>query len=171
MAWIQSHQEIGRHPKTKRAARLLGCSVPAVLGHLHLLWHWCLDFAQDGDLGAYDAAELADAALWGGDATQFVAALIQAGFFESDGEGLRVHDWRQIAGSWLSEKGRQEWDSLRASVAPRVYERDSGRCLKCGATDDLTVDHIRALARGGGHNMTNLQTLCRSCNSRKGASA
>lgn len=46
-----------------------------------------------------------------------------------------------------------------------MKERDGYRCLLCGATDDLTVDHIRALTDGGTNDNDNLRTLCRSCNS------
>ena len=40
-------------------------------------------------------------------------------------------------------------------------------CATCGATTDLTVDHIFPLSRGGTNDPLNLQVLCRSCNSRK----
>ena len=39
MAWIESHQEIWRHPKTKKLARLLSVSVPTAVGHLHGIWY------------------------------------------------------------------------------------------------------------------------------------
>lgn len=38
-------------------------------------------------------------------------------------------------------------------------------CTCCGATDDLTRDHIVPLARGGTNHPSNLRTLCRRCNS------
>jgi 5-methylcytosine-specific restriction endonuclease McrA len=43
-------------------------------------------------------------------------------------------------------------------------------CAVCGATNDLTADHITPL-HAGGHPLhpSNLRTLCRRCNSRKGA--
>ena len=34
---------------------------------------------------------------------------------------------------------------------------------------DITIDHILARANGGSDEVENLQTLCRPCNSRKGA--
>jgi hypothetical protein len=49
-----------------------------------------------------------------------------------------------------------------------VWERDDFRCLHCGLRRDLTVDHVYPEALGGVTSLENLQTLCRSCNSRKG---
>lgn len=50
----------------------------------------------------------------------------------------------------------------------RVFERDAYRCLNCGDWRDLCADHIVPLSGGGPTTFDNLQTLCRSCNSRKG---
>ena len=57
-----------------------------------------------------------------------------------------------------------------------IYLRDSFRCQYCrrqlNNTDcpfDLTLDHLVPRALGGTHNVDNLATACRSCNSRKGA--
>lgn len=50
-----------------------------------------------------------------------------------------------------------------------VFSRDGFRCLGCKALEDLTVDHIVPVSRGGSSDIGNLQTLCRSCNSKKGA--
>ena len=35
-------------------------------------------------------------------------------------------------------------------------------------TKELSIDHIVPLCRDGTHDEANLQTLCRSCNSKKG---
>jgi len=40
-------------------------------------------------------------------------------------------------------------------------------CAYCGATGDLTVDHVVPFSRGGRNVPENLTTACRSCNSRK----
>jgi len=43
-------------------------------------------------------------------------------------------------------------------------------CYRCGATTDLTVDHIVPRAKGGsGTDPANLRVACRSCNSSRGA--
>lgn len=53
-------------------------------------------------------------------------------------------------------------------VKARVYARDNFTCQKCGATSDLTLDHIKPWSTGGPDTEDNLRVLCRSCNSRKG---
>lgn len=50
-----------------------------------------------------------------------------------------------------------------------VWRRDNFTCKHCGSRHDLTVDHIIAESKGGPTTIENLQTLCRPCNSRKGA--
>jgi 5-methylcytosine-specific restriction endonuclease McrA len=45
----------------------------------------------------------------------------------------------------------------------------SAYCAVCAATTDLTKDHIIPLSKGGTNEPSNIQTLCRQCNSSKGA--
>lgn len=63
--------------------------------------------------------------------------------------------------------GKRRKMSVEKSLA--VFDRDGYRCLHCGTRKRLTVDHIRPIDCGGSDDMSNLQTLCHSCNSRKGA--
>ena len=64
----------------------------------------------------------------------------------------------------------------RAKVTPKlryqVLKRDGFRCVQCGvsAADGakLHVDHIVPVSRGGKTVMSNLQTLCETCNLGKG---
>lgn len=51
-----------------------------------------------------------------------------------------------------------------------IYSRDNYRCCMCGRKrDDLEIDHIYPISKGGKSTMDNLQTLCHKCNVKKGA--
>jgi ribosomal protein S27E len=45
------------------------------------------------------------------------------------------------------------------------------QCNFCGEKEEkkLTIDHIKPVSKGGTDDLNNLQILCRSCNSKKGA--
>lgn len=51
----------------------------------------------------------------------------------------------------------------------KVLERDDHRCVECSSTESLHIDHIIPAVKGGDGSMANAQTLCSSCNLRKGA--
>lgn len=61
------------------------------------------------------------------------------------GQGTHTHD---------------EWLALIA--------RCGGACVRCGQTVPLTRDHIVPLYCGGGDDISNIQPLCKPCNSSKG---
>ncbi|OAT81085.1 hypothetical protein [Desulfotomaculum copahuensis] len=139
MAWIESHQELARHPKTRKLARILGVSIPTVIGHLHLLWWWAMDYAQEGTLERYDDSDIADAAMWEGDPAQFLDALYTAGFIDQDEHGVfSIHDWHDYAGRLL-EKRRADAERKRSTRhRPMDVQRTSIGCPTDGA-GNLTV--------------------------------
>ena len=59
--------------------------------------------------------------------------------------------------------------SLPNSVKLLVWERDRGRCVKCGRDEDLEYDHIIPVSKGGSNTEKNIQLLCVACNRSKGA--
>lgn len=69
----------------------------------------------------------------------------------------------------LLEPARRYRRKIAAEVRAAVYERDQHRCRHCGSADHLTLDHVVPWSLGGADDESNLQTLCRSCNSKKGA--
>lgn len=89
-----------------------------------------------------------------------------------DGEITLFRDREEgiIAGVWLG----QPLGNARAKIPVRdrdlVLARDGYACSLCDATDNLTIDHIFPVVRGGSGDPINLRVLCRSCNSAKGAS-
>lgn len=46
----------------------------------------------------------------------------------------------------------------------RIYERDGHRCVECGTSERLTLDHIIPRSKGGTDSDDNLQTMCEPCN-------
>lgn len=55
-----------------------------------------------------------------------------------------------------------EWDAL--------CKKYDNKCLACGRQNiKLTVDHVIPLSKGGKNSIDNIQPLCKSCNSQKGA--
>lgn len=51
----------------------------------------------------------------------------------------------------------------------QVFERDCFTCRTCGSRSRLRADHVIPEIKGGKATLDNLQTLCVSCNSRKGS--
>lgn len=76
---------------------------------------------------------------------------------------------------WYWQRGRPTPDErpsrprISDELRAEVYARDGHACLHCGATQGLSLDHIYPWSLGGEDVLENLQTLCRSCNSKKGA--
>lgn len=80
----------------------------------------------------------------------------------------------KIAAKWAKRKARkagnggsftgEEWADLKAHF--------DYQCLCCGIAEpeiNLTVDHVIPIVHGGASDIGNIQPLCRSCNSSKGA--
>ena len=118
MAWIELHQSLTTHKKTRRLARALGLGVPQgipqTIGHLCLFWLWCVDGTEDGSLADLDAQDIADAAGWMGDPDVFLDAMIASDFIEKTSDGLEIHDWKDYIGRLLEQrKETREKERLR----------------------------------------------------------
>ncbi len=67
---------------------------------------------------------------------------------------------------------REIWNSLcrveRGKVTNKIrfqiFERDNNCCRICGSTQNLQIDHIKPISKGGRSTYDNLQTLCERCN-------
>lgn len=75
--------------------------------------------------------------------------------------GWRFHQWRR----WQDGDYRR---NIRKSVKSFVYERDGHRCVFCGATDNLSLDHVIRYRDGGQDTAENLRVLCMPCNLERG---
>ena len=68
----------------------------------------------------------------------------------------------------LERRRRQFQAHKTPKLTMRIFRRDGFCCKICGSIDDLTIDHIIPISKDGSDDDDNLQTLCKSCNSRKG---
>lgn len=107
-----------------------------------------------------DAAALRAAEVEAGLAAFVDAAMLH---FDIEWNAWRITKWdaRQYEGDFSRL-------SISDGVRRAVLERDGAACLECGAVDELTIDHIVPVTKGGGDDVDNLQILCKRCNSRKG---
>ncbi len=61
--------------------------------------------------------------------------------------------------------GEPNYDrNVTVSMKKKIIERDGNKCVICGATKELEVDHMRALMNGGDNSPSNLACLCAYCN-------
>ncbi|CDN44010.1 Primosome, DnaD subunit [Paenibacillus sp. P22] len=153
MAWIESHQVLGGHPKTRKLARLLGVEVPTALGHLHLMWYWVFDYAKDGDLSQIEDEDIADGALWTGDPQKFMRAMIDSKWIDELEGGRVVHDWNSHGGR-LIQKMAKEADRKKQKRDEQAAERKGrppdAQSMSAGRPADIqgtSVGHATGVRR------------------------
>lgn len=102
MAWIKSDQSLAEHPKLKLLAKDLEISEVQALGHLHLMWYWTLEYADNGHVKYIEL--LPEAMKWTGDENKLIESLIKRGFVDQEQDGTyHIHDWLDYSGA-LYEK-------------------------------------------------------------------
>ena len=87
-------------------------------------------------------------------------------------ERQRKRDLEKIVTQELIDNGELFGEQPKRPPIPRevvdaVYRRDGGRCVYCGSTDNLQLDHIIPFSKGGSTTLENLQLLCQKCNLEK----
>lgn len=50
----------------------------------------------------------------------------------------------------------------------KIYKRDGYKCVYCGNSKQLTIDHLIPKSKGGKNTWENLVTCCSKCNIKKG---
>ena len=64
-----------------------------------------------------------------------------------------------------NKEGKRE--IIPQDVMDKVWNRDGGRCVKCGNQENLEFDHIIPFSKGGSSTYRNIQILCKKCNIEK----
>ncbi len=68
----------------------------------------------------------------------------------------------------LTKVRRSQFEKNREQITLALIERDGYECKQCKTQNDLTIDHILPISKGGSDQLENLRFLCRTCNSKKG---
>lgn len=58
-------------------------------------------------------------------------------------------------------------EPIPQDILDKVWNRDGGKCVKCGSQEHLEFDHIIPFSKGGASTYRNLQILCKKCNTSK----
>lgn len=53
------------------------------------------------------------------------------------------------------------------AISPRDMRYLAGSCVYCGSLENITMDHVIPISRGGTHGIGNLVPCCLSCNTKK----
>lgn len=59
--------------------------------------------------------------------------------------------------------------TLNKALREQILKKYQYKCCWCSSTDKLEIDHKKPYSKGGSNHPNNLQVLCKSCNSSKGA--
>lgn len=112
-------------------------------------------------------------------AGELLKKLEGCGLIEQAKEGVfQPHNWagRQYQSDNPNARVKKYRDKVRASgekvggylkYKTEVLQRDGNACIYCGATENLVMDHIVPVARGGVGEPWNLASACRPCNAGK----
>lgn len=87
-------------------------------------------------------------------------------------ERHRRQELEKIIRQEMIDSGELYGDQPKRPPIPRdvvdaIYRRDGGKCVYCGSTQNLQLDHIIPFSRGGATTIENLQLLCQKCNLEK----
>jgi hypothetical protein len=118
---------------------------------------------------------------------ELTRALIGSGMDAGDAGALVARAAAELAIGAAPTRGRgavrmEDYRDRREALGlPRIFraeqyrepleQRDGRRCIYCQASDNLVIDHIEPLFRGGTDNLGNLGFACRPCNGRKSGKA
>ena len=66
-----------------------------------------------------------------------------------------------------TKRRRSQFTAKHDELVLALINRDGYSCALCGTYEDLTIDHVIPLSRGGTDDLSNLRFLCRNHNSAK----
>lgn len=138
--------------RTIQIAEETALDVEHIICGLYKLAAW---FAEHGEYGVIRCSEETVNRMCG--IHGMAEAMMSVGWLQRHGEKLRLSGFTNV-GSLRKSLGKK----LRAQLLA------GGLCKLCGTVDNLVIDHIVPICRGGSSRPENLQVLCAPCNRMKG---
>ena len=135
MSWIRSDCALPRHPKTIFLKTLLGIEMDTLIGRLHMLWWWCLEYALDGDLSQKEPKMIEGAC-------QIPLKLLVKAKFVDSRPYRRIHDWWDNQGSYLKSRFKDQpdkWQQIKL-LYERKEHQGKHRCNTSSNTTRNPVD-------------------------------
>ncbi len=119
------------HVKMKRLKRLLAIPLYRAVGILETLWQLCIECCDEGNVGKFTDAELADYLEWEGDPSELIRSLTDAGWLDTDGSGRpSIHGWLEHCPEFI-------WDRIRKREARAVKSAKRDAPVRTETTYDL----------------------------------
>ena len=78
---------------------------------------------------------------------------------------LCLNEWRKKHPEYFYEGHKRH--SIPSDVRKIVWNRDNGKCCKCGSDNNIEFDHIVPVSKGGSSTVNNIELLCQICNRSK----
>ena len=100
------------------------------------LWAYAAKLRTDGELSGMDAEDIEIAACWDGEDGVFVAALVEVGFLDQNGDSYTLHDWVEN-NSWAADAVDRQ-DKARFSRLATVNR---------AAFDKLKTEGVNAISK------------------------
>lgn len=105
ITWFAVDCNLYTHPKLMQLAAALKIDADAAAGKLGRLWAWAKQAGNEtGDISWMPESEIADIMRWKKKPDALIASLIQCGFLDRTGSGLRIHGWEELNGKLQSKK-------------------------------------------------------------------
>ena len=76
--------------------------------------------------------------------------------------------WEEYNSKKAVKRRKANGFTSKENVRKWVFTTHGEKCLKCGSKEDVQLDHIVPIHKGGENKLSNLQPLCKSCNVSKG---
>ncbi|HEY66248.1 MAG TPA: hypothetical protein G4O02_16980 [Caldilineae bacterium] len=181
MNWFRFYNETYRDPKIRRLAREMSCSIAEAVG----VWAILLSLASESERrGALmlnsdiplDLSDLEDAT-GAPNIKEWLECMQRLGMLTYDNDTWYITNWdkRQFESDSSRERVRRYREKRRGLGMPpspnydarKIIERDGSRCVYCGSTENIVVDHMVPIQLGGTDDERNLAAACKRCNSGK----